>query len=106
MKNFVALGTLFLLASCGGTTGPVLFTGKDIEYERGFAISARKDKDRILVVQGGHPFGISFPYAEDWSFESDKARPIFGKSQTRELIVSVLKGERKAPVREEEHLNE
>ena len=105
MKKMVSNCALLLLASCG-FTAPVLFTGKDIEYERGFVIASRKGEDRILVVQGNNPFGISFPYAEDWSFESTPARPIFGSSQTRDLVVSVLKGERKGAVKEEEHLND
>jgi hypothetical protein len=105
MKKIVSNCALLLLVSCG-LTSPVLFTGKDIQYERGFAIASRKGQDRILVVRGDNPIGISVPYAEDWSFESATARPIFGRSQTRELVVSILKGERKAAVKEDDHLKD
>jgi len=105
MEKFVLNLALLLLVSCGSTT-PVVFTGKDIEYEQGFGITSRKDEDRILVVRGDSQFGIRLPYAEDWTFESDLARPIYGRSPTRDLIVSVLKGERMAAIKEDNHLKD
>ena len=75
-------------ASCGAT-GPVIFTGQDIEYARGLAIAGRKDRDRVLVVSGEYDFGISLPYAEDWTFEPAARKPVFGSSKSAEMIVTV-----------------
>ncbi len=105
MVRMLAAIILVTVVSCGATA-PVVFSGRDIEYERGFAIKARKDRDRILVVCGGHHFGISLPYSEDWIFESTPAKPMFGRSRSRELVVTVQVADRPGPAEEEPYLQE
>jgi len=105
MIRTMAALALSTLVSCGAT-GPVLFSGRDIDYERGFSIKSRKGSDRILVVCGGHPFGVSLPYAEDWVFERTSSKPIFGRSASRDLIVTVQVADRPGPSEEEAYLQE
>lgn len=105
MVKMLAATILVTVVSCR-STAPVVFSGRDIEYERGFAIKARKDEDRILVVCGGHHFGITLPYAEDWIFEATSTKPMFGRSRTRELVVTVQVADRPGPTEEELYLQE
>jgi hypothetical protein len=104
MIRSLAASLLLLPAACAG--GPVVFSGKDIEYERGFVVRARKDRDRVLVVRGGHSFGLSLPYAEDWSFESTSRAVILARSRAREMIATVRASPPVAPVAEEVYLTQ
>ena len=104
MIRVFAAPLVVLLAACA--SGPVVFSGKDIEYERGFAVKSRKDRDRVLVVRGGHSFGLSLPYAEDWSFESTSRAVILARSRAREMIATVRASSPVAPVTEEVYLTQ
>lgn len=105
MVRMLAAIILVTGVSCGATA-PVVFSGRDIKFERGFSIAAKKDKDRILVVCAGHHFGISLPYSEDWIFEWKSTKPMFGRSRSRELVVTVQVADLPGPAEEEPYLQE
>jgi hypothetical protein len=102
MIRAITATLLILLAACAG--GPVVFSGKDIEYERGFVVRAKKDRDRVLLVRDGHSLGLSLPYAEDWSFESTSRAVILARSHEREMIATVRASSPVAPVAEDVYL--
>jgi hypothetical protein len=100
----VVLGVL-VSAGCG-TTSPVVFSGKDIGYARGLGIAGRKEQDRVLVVSGEYDFGISLPYAEDWTFDPSPGTPVFGSSRTADMVASVQVGRPGRKVEEEAYLRD
>jgi len=92
-------------AGCGATS-PILFTGKDIDYARGLGIAGRKEQDRVLVVSGDYDFGISVPYAEDWTFDPSPGKPVFGSSKMAEVVVSVQVARPGRKIEEEPYLRD
>ncbi|HYF00835.1 MAG TPA: hypothetical protein VEJ18_18075 [Planctomycetota bacterium] len=101
MRNVWAAWILCLLTSCGGT---VMFTGRDIQYERGFSVRARQADDRVLVVHEKASVGVALPYAEDWEFSSTSRLVWTASSRTLAAAASLRSSAARPNFQAEPHL--
>lgn len=103
MRTCRAAWIFCLLASCGGT---VVFTGRDIDYERGFVVHARQAQDRVLVVHERASVGVALPYAEDWEFQSTSRLVWTASSRTCGAAASLRSSAARPGFQAEPHLQQ
>jgi hypothetical protein len=106
MKRLALLVLACLAPSCGATS-TVVFTGQNVSHaSRKFGVFGRPAEDRIIVMEVARGIGIRLPYAEDWEFEPTDQKPIFGRSGSLLMFVTVQAFDPGKQVEEESYLRD
>jgi len=90
MRGKVSVWVLVLATASCGSTGPFLYSGKDIQNaSAGLEVRRSKNPDWVVVGSTKYLFVLSLPYAEDWELESTLKDPLFATSGSVPLVTSI-----------------